>query len=150
MKKRSGTLVQEVGQRLRKFRRQLHYTPGQMAEKLGIMTGGYYKNENGENFPGLDTLNRLQKDFDISMDWFIFNKGPMFYKEKQAEKEKPLEKKEIKKTPGPEDTMPEVKELLEHMAKDPLLRHEVMVYFYKYKENKTKESQTSPLSDPQP
>jgi hypothetical protein len=73
----------------------------------------------------------------------------MFYKEKQPEKEKPPEKKEIKKTPGPEDTTPEVKELLEHMAKDPLLRHEVMVYFYKYKENKNKEPEKSPVSEPQ-
>jgi len=53
-----------------------------MAAHFGITKNGYERNERGETLPGIDTLNRLSKNFDISMDWFLFNKGPMDYKPK--------------------------------------------------------------------
>ncbi|MCP5102815.1 MAG: helix-turn-helix transcriptional regulator [bacterium] len=134
MLKHDRALLQGAGLRLREVREQLRFSPVEMAARMGIKAGSYYKNENGETFPGLRTLARLQKDFDISMDWLIFNKGPMNFKEKQ------LEKKGETKTPGIEKNTQEMKELFNQMEQDPRLRHEVLAYFYKYQENKGKSS----------
>jgi hypothetical protein len=64
------------------------------------------------------------------MDWLIFNKGPMHYGERQPEKG------DEKKALNLETVSPHVQELLEYMERDPLLQHEVLVHFYKYKERK--------------
>ncbi len=126
MAKHDRTLLQGAGLRLRKIRDQLRLSRVEMAARMGIKPVGYYKNENGETFPSLRSLARLEKDFDISMDWFIFNKGPMFFKEKQQEK-----KEEINTPNGVETT-----KLFKQMEQDPRLRHEVLAYYYKYNENK--------------
>ena len=123
-----GRLLQEVGKRLRTIRQQLKHSPSDMARRLGLSYSGYFKNESGITFPKVTTLHVLQEDFDISMDWFIFNKGPMHYKERQQE----LEEKETK-TSRLEETVPEVRDLLDHMEEDVLFRHKVLVYFYEYK-----------------
>ena len=75
-----------VGRQMLKLRKHLNYSCGKMARKLGISNSGYYKNENGITFPRVDTLALLQREFDISMDWLIFNKGPMHYGERQSGK----------------------------------------------------------------
>lgn len=126
MAKHHRTLLQGAGLRLRKIREQLRLSRVEMATRMGIKPVGYYKNENGETFPSLRSLARLQKDFDISMDWFIFNKGTMFFKERVPEK-----KEETKTHDGVEMT-----ELFKKMEQDPRLRHEVLAYYYKYNENK--------------
>lgn len=126
MPRQNRALLQGAGLRLIKIREQLRFSRAEMAARMGIKPVGYYKNENGETFPGLRSLDRMQKDFDISMDWFIFNKGTMFFKEKQPEK-----KEETKAPEGVEMT-----ELFNQMEQDPRLRHEVLAYYYKYKENK--------------
>ncbi|NIM13193.1 MAG: helix-turn-helix domain-containing protein [Candidatus Aminicenantes bacterium] len=130
MQRDRKSILQEVGRRLKKMREERNYPPKEMAAKMRIETNTYYKNENGETFPSLVSLDLLQQEFGISMDWLIFNKEPMYYQEKKPEKT------EEEKPPPLEETMPEVKELLEHMAKDPLLRHEVLLNFYKYRDKK--------------
>ena len=126
MAKKDRALLQGAGLRLRKIREQLQLSRVEMATRMGIKPVGYYKNENGETFPRLSSLARLEKDFDISMDWFMFNKGTMFFKDKQ-----PGKKEEIKTPNGVETT-----ELFKQMEQDPRLRHELLAYYYKYKENK--------------
>ena len=123
MPKASKEFMQNLGRRLRTIRRQLNYNQQQMASALGLKRSGYFKNEEGDTFPGVSTLFRLQKDHDISMDWLIFNKGPMVFKMKQQEG-KPL---------AFEERSAEVKELLDAMEQDPQLKHEILAYFYKYK-----------------
>ncbi len=138
-------LVYEIGRRLRKLREQFNYSPDQMASKLGLSPSGYFKNEHGRRFPGLDTLNLLQRDWDISMDWFIFNKGPVHFKKKQPEPQPPAEpEKTAKETLTLENVGPDVGELLEYMEQDRLLKHEVLVYFYKYKESKERQKPAAP------
>jgi transcriptional regulator with XRE-family HTH domain len=122
------------GNRLKHVRTTLNYSPGQMASKLGIEITTYYKNESEATFPGFNTLNTLQKDYAISIDWLLFNKGPMYFSEKNYT------------TPAPsplqraiselETIIPDIKDLLEHMSHDEVLRYETMLNFYKYK-NKT-------------
>jgi len=126
MAKHDRAILQGAGLRLRKIREQLRFSRVEMAARMGIKSVSYYKNENGETFPGLRSLDRLQKDFDISMDWFIFNKGTMLFNERLPGK------KEETTAPGGV----EMSELFNQMEKDARLRHEVLAYYYKYKENK--------------
>ncbi len=122
--------MQGVGQRLRTLRKQLNFSVREMAGRLGILSTSYYKNESGETVPSMLSLYRLHKDIGISMDWLLFNSGPMYYKTKETEQQK----LEEKKAPGLEELVPaEEKELLEHMGEDPVFRHRVLLYFYKYK-----------------
>ncbi|MCP5107696.1 MAG: helix-turn-helix transcriptional regulator [bacterium] len=129
-------MVVEIGQRLKKLREQFKYSHEQMSGKLGLSKSGYFKNEGGIRFPGFKTLDLLQKNWDISMDWLIFNKGPVHYKEKMPEPAPQPEKVEVKETTGLEDIGPDVRELVEYMEQDHLLKHEVLLNFYKYKEKK--------------
>ncbi|UCH95726.1 MAG: helix-turn-helix transcriptional regulator [Candidatus Aminicenantes bacterium] len=89
-----------------KLREQAGLSTREMAARMGMTHGGYSKNERGINFPGLDTLQRLSRDFDISMDWLIFNKGPMHYHRLilnfQEYKQQEKEKEEIPGTSLPE------------------------------------------------
>ncbi len=75
-------LLRESGLKMNKLRELLNYSREQMASYFKITGPAYWKNEKGETFPGIGTLSLLSADHDISMDWFIFNKGPMNYKEK--------------------------------------------------------------------
>lgn len=146
MRKSRGNLMQGAAQRLRALRKQLNYSPGEMAARMGIQITGYYKNESGENVPAFPALYKLQKEFGISMDWLLFNSGPMYLQEKQTERALEREKKEEKGAREFEELMLEVRELVEHMGQDPVLRHEILLYFHKYKnrtgsqENKEPES----------
>jgi hypothetical protein len=100
-------------------------------------------------FFSMEILDCLQRDFDISMDWLMFEKGAMHYQEKQPEPqpEPGPEKVEKKETLDLEELSPDVCELLEYMEGDRLLKHEVLVYFYRYKERKEHEGvKESPLA----
>ncbi|MGD2090445.1 MAG: helix-turn-helix transcriptional regulator [Candidatus Aminicenantes bacterium] len=157
MKINKREFSQEVGRQLKMLRRQLGYSRTEMAEQFGISNNALGKNENGESFPNVQTLHRLASQFDISMDWFLFNKGSMYYKEKKTTEElekevarlqKELEQarmidKETKQeiiegVPDAEPQLaPDVRELVEHMAKIPLLHYEILAYFHRFKmENK--------------
>jgi transcriptional regulator with XRE-family HTH domain len=152
-------MLKAAGARLKKLRKHVNCDMKQMASRLGIVKNTYYKNENGVNLPSLTTLKRLVDDFDLSMDWLLFGRGPMFYKEK-AQKEKELEHtvKELntqldrerknheaeckKKEEELKDqrqkaafieSRPDMKELLEHLEQDAIFYHELMLYFRKYK-----------------
>jgi len=127
MPKTRGTFYQGVGERLAKVRRQLNYSRQEMARMLGLNHSGYSKNESGETFPGVNTLSLLQKNFDISMDWLIFNKGPMVFKDKP-----PLEKQTLDFVSQSQ----ELGELMKSLEQDPQLKHEILAYFYQYKSKK--------------
>jgi len=138
--------AQEVGARLKELRGCLNYSRNEIANRLGITANAFGKNENGNTLPGIPTLRRLSGDLNVSMDWLFFNRGPMVYHEKLSEEEAFSE--EEKKAPRIEEVMPDVRELLDHMDKDPLLRHKVLLDFYKYKkENEKPEEPTATESD---
>ena len=135
------SLVQEAGVKLRKLREQLNYSLKEMAVHLGVTRAAYWKNENGESFPGYQSLRRLSEVHDISMDWFIFNKGPMYGQEKGRDEELEELKKELalerEKNAGMErkremELKPELKELVAHMDRIPVLYHDVLLRFQKF------------------
>jgi transcriptional regulator with XRE-family HTH domain len=115
-------LLRQTALKLKKLREQWGYGLKGMAAYLGISREGYSKNENGETFPGTKTLFRLSKDHDISMDWLMFDKGPMHFKEK--EKMAVLESKaaeleqELKKERDNVRRLEREKESVEHKNKE--------------------------------
>lgn len=145
MEKVRYKITQAAGGKLLKLRKLKDYTRPQMASYLGITCSGYNKNENGIAFPSLDTLSRLSTADNISMDWFLFNKGPIKYDEKEKAEEIEALKKElaqktesapvrekIRKANGAE-VKAEIQELVEHMEAIPLLYHEILTHFQRFK-----------------
>ncbi|MDQ1353554.1 MAG: Helix-turn-helix protein [Acidobacteriota bacterium] len=128
---RTRSFLADLSRRLKSIRDEYRYTRQEMAEKLGLSRSNYYKNESGVSLPKVDTFYRLHTDFDISIDWFLFGSLPKHNKDKQS---LPVEEK---KPGGLENELADARELLDAMAQDPVLRHEVLLNFYKYKNNKT-------------
>lgn len=165
---KGSKLVKEVALRLQQLRKRAGLSASEMAGRVGITRGGYSKNERGKNLPGLETISIIAKDFDISMDWLFFNKGPMHYKEREK-REKELEQTVEKLTQTAEElkhrldeanrkqekadrekaeaieTIPEVRELLDHMARDQVYYHRLMLEFQEYKKRE-KEAEDTPTS----
>lgn len=132
-------LTKEVAYKMRKFRQSLKLSNSQMAAKLGVERSTYHRNEEGRTLPGISTLLKLGNYYDISLDWLLRNKGPMYCKEKIVEKEKEVKIEEPKPDPFAkvlETLGDEAKELLEYMERIPLLRYEVLVLFHKFKEER--------------
>ena len=129
MKMLNHNFSSAVGKRIALIRDELRYTLSEMALKLGIHGDNFYKNEIGYSIPGIDKLYRLHTDFDISLDWLLFGSKPMHNKDKQ-----PIIKPE--KKIGMENKFPHVRELMDAMEQDPLLMHEMLLNFFKYKQNK--------------
>jgi transcriptional regulator with XRE-family HTH domain len=152
MKFRQRDFIKEAGLRLRKLREQLGYTRREMSERLGVSINGYRKNEYGECFPNAKTLYRLSNEHDISMDWFFFNKGPMYHKDLQRlrdlekiEPEKLAQQladckarlEELEEEIAPiRQAGPEIQDMVNHMAQNPILYHELLLHFHQFvKEN---------------
>jgi transcriptional regulator with XRE-family HTH domain len=123
------TLLRNIGEKLRNIRDSLKLERFQMADRIGAYRTSYYRYEIGETSPQLTSLYRLGHTDHISMDWLILNRGPMHFKDIQAIPEPP------KETAPAIALERDVKELLEHMEKSPLLRHEILLMFYKFKED---------------
>ena len=125
-------IVAGTGRRLRQLRNHFNYSLDEMARKLGLSKSGYFKNEGGSSFPGLKTLDLLQRSYDISMDWLLFNKGPVNYTQKPSVQppEEKLAERALK------NISPELMQLVESMDRDPLLRAEMLVHYYRYREKR--------------
>lgn len=128
------TLMKDIGSKLRKIREPLGYNHREMGERIRAERSSYTRYENGQTFPQTITLYELGNKFDISLDWLILNKGPMYYKEKEAIKEVKEEKEEVPPAP-PEKVLPDdVKELLDLIEQVPVLRYKVLLHFHDLKE----------------
>lgn len=141
MSKRSE-LRRAVGYRLRKVRDNLTFTQDRMSVYFEMGRANYAKYENGETFPNPLVLEKLSTAFDVSLDWLMCAKGPMFFKEKeqkQEEEDKQAQAKEKAQVREQEERplSEEYRELLAHMDQIPLLRHELLAFFYRFRlENK--------------
>lgn len=143
-----------TGLRLKKVREFFRLTPREMAVQLKSSTSAYYKNESGVTIPRPNILLQLYKNFGISMDWFLFGTGPMMLNDeghqtreralkkelldlkKEVEEQKKKNRQLAKKIDKKQDcieTRPEVRELLDFMGKEPLLYHEILVHFQRFK-----------------
>ncbi|MCP5051464.1 MAG: helix-turn-helix domain-containing protein [bacterium] len=158
-------IVREASHRLRKVRGELNLSRIELSARLGVGSNAYGKSEAGVNLLSLPNLLFLQNNYDISMDWLLFGRGPMHYRtkieeagletererlkkeEERLKKEAQRLKKEAERVKESgesaakfvelETVMPDITELLEHMAKDPQLRYTTLLNFYNYQKEKT-------------
>jgi transcriptional regulator with XRE-family HTH domain len=126
------SLKNAVSSKLIQLRQSLHYSTKKMAGYFNVSAITYHRYEQSKMLPGFTALYSAAEKLGISLDWLVCNKGPIYYKEI----EKKIQVEEKKETPQDFLTgasQEEIKDLLEHMNRIPLLRHEVLVYFYKFK-----------------
>jgi transcriptional regulator with XRE-family HTH domain len=133
MKMDKKSLMKEIGNKLRTIREPLEYNHREMGAHLGIDKTSYYRYENGETPPKLMTLYKLGSKFDISLDWLIRGIEPVHCREREAKKE--AEPPPPPPPPEPLEILPDdVKEMVEHMERIPVLRYKVLLYFLHLKE----------------
>lgn len=127
---KKNEIVKETGNRVARIRKTLKLSQDRMAGHLGLVRPSYVKYERGEVFPNPYALHVLATTFGISMDWLLTGRGKMIYEEtKQPGPEASSLEKKIKSDLVTGD----MNDLLEHMAQIPLLRYEILSFFYKFK-----------------
>jgi transcriptional regulator with XRE-family HTH domain len=115
-----------LGDKMEKVRKINNISVTNMAAALNINRITYVRNSIGRAIPNIYTLYNLGKRFGISLDWFLMDEEPMLRSEKTAENVPP--------PPQTPPLQPDIKELLDHMDKIPLLRHEILAQFFRFKE----------------
>lgn len=120
-------LTTAVAAKLEKIRRSLHYSTPVMADKLGLSRGSYKRNEKGETIPDTFSLYLFGCNLNISLDWLLRDRGPMYCPGTVPDRETG------EKSPASHPVGSDVNELLTHMERIPLLHHEVMTVFHKFK-----------------
>lgn len=119
-----------IGDKMEKVRKNNNISVTNMAAALNINRITYVRNSIGRAIPNIYTLYNLGKRFGISLDWFLLDEEPMLRSEKIVEKEVEA----VPLQPQTPPLLPDIKELLDHMDKIPLLRHEILAQFYRFKE----------------
>jgi transcriptional regulator with XRE-family HTH domain len=135
---RKKELRKTIGLRLKEIRTTLSFTQEVMARILGTGRPNYTRIEIGDTFLNHVILHKLATEFNVSMDWLICGRGPMFIKKREY---RDVEKKGDIQSRGPDQLEkpknPEIAKLLDYMEQIPFLYHDVMEFFYKFKiENK--------------
>jgi transcriptional regulator with XRE-family HTH domain len=126
MKRHTEFKYSGIGKRLKKIRNHFELTQEEIAEKLGISTDTYLRNERNHHNPGNRTLHLLFKEFNISLNWLLMGHGEMF-------RDDQIEYEQIKQfiTNSP----PELIDFIQAMSQVPLLYHEQMAQFQKFMMN---------------
>ncbi len=126
MQLKNKALLKQIGNRLRKVREVLKLTPTQIAGTLEVRLSAYRKNEQGLNAPGLRTLETMLKRHGISLNWLLFNRGPMRVSDTQKSPSQS----------GDADTA----EMLEAMSNDRRLHFEMLAHYHHLRESRENRS----------
>jgi putative transcriptional regulator len=114
----------EFGERLRQIRYHFGYSQDRMAASMGLSKLTYAKIERAVSLPSLQTLFVLKNQFEISVEWFLFNQGTMLLKDRDMKKAEKLVENALS---------PDVEEMLFLMRQIPVLRHSVLCHFENFK-----------------
>lgn len=76
---KSKDISNKTGLKLERLRKEAGMTRPEMARVLEVTPGAYRKNEQGFSIPKPNALSKLIDQFGISMDWFLFDRGPKLY-----------------------------------------------------------------------
>jgi transcriptional regulator with XRE-family HTH domain len=117
-------IAKTIGAKLLKIRQDNNKSVARMARALNCDRVSYARNENGQTIPNFFTIYNLGSQFGISMNWLILDEGPILLKEIA------VENKVAASTP----LLANFAELIEHMEKIPLLQHEILAQFHRFKE----------------
>lgn len=66
------TELKEMANRIKSRRKSLDFTQEQFAELIGISSSSYTRIENAFQKPSLDTLIKISKNLNISLDYIVF------------------------------------------------------------------------------
>ena len=120
----SKTIQENFSSRITELRQSLHYSRGKMATFFRVSQVTYRRYEQGVMLPGFTSLYDVAVKLGVSLDWLVCGRGPVYFKEIQEK---------LKKQAVHETNPPEITNLLDHMNRIPLLRNEILSYFYKLK-----------------
>jgi transcriptional regulator with XRE-family HTH domain len=114
----------EIGGRLQELRKHYRLSQIEMAEKLGISINTYRMNDASKCYPSVLILGRLRNRLGVSMEWYLFGRGPMFWADVVG----------AGKKIHPDDLFGhEMEEMTKIMKKVPLVRHALLLYFQELK-----------------
>lgn len=127
-------LVKVIAGKLKKLRVSRNYSRAKMARVINAGETTYTRNEDGKTSPNLINLYNIATTFGVSLDWLICNRGEMIYK--KNEKNEIVQAEPVPEPePGEvnEELRKDIKEMLEHMEKIPLLRYKILEQFHTFK-----------------
>ncbi|MDQ1351359.1 MAG: Helix-turn-helix protein [Acidobacteriota bacterium] len=114
--------IVNIGKRLKQVRESFKYTQRRMADIIRVQDGTYKKNERGIHLVNVYSLDQLHTELGVSVEWLLFENGPVFWKDIQAKKEE--------ENPRKEDLFKEeVAEMIEMLRRVPMIRHSVMLHY---------------------
>ena len=114
-KKKANIELLNMSNRLKQIKQYFGYKRDQMSNLLGISPITYTRNEQGNQMLATRSLMALHTQLGVSLEWFLFGRGSMFWKEV-------------------EDMLPpELSEMVTLMNKIPLLHHSIMLHFQELK-----------------
>ncbi|MCP4215487.1 MAG: helix-turn-helix transcriptional regulator [bacterium] len=70
-----------VGGRLEQLRKHLSFDAKTMVYRMRISEWSYRQYKQGNHLPGLPSLRSLVKEFNLSLDWLFYGKGPMIFRD---------------------------------------------------------------------
>jgi len=85
--------LKEIGERIKKVRKELGLTQEDMAKKLGMSRNSIIRYENGEAVPSRKFLKLLEYEFGINPRWILKGEGEMFLPSDYEKKKQELTKK---------------------------------------------------------
>lgn len=125
-------LVKVFGQRLREIREGMRMTQTAFAGKMGMSNSYLCDMESGHVGPGLYTIYRITKFYNISPLYLVHGTGPVFLDQEKEEVEHPP--KQIAE-PGPrdfgEDTT-RIREMLSYFKRSPVVKYGLLGFFSKF------------------
>ena len=126
-RKRKRLNAGPVEARLRRIRGYFGYRQYEMADFLGISRAAYGKNERGIHMIDLISIIAIHDKLGVSLEWLLFNRGPMFWKTVGDKKQKRTELQTTDSFTG------ELDQMIAEMKGIPLLRHAVMGFYQKFR-----------------
>ena len=85
----------EIGERIKKVRKELGLTQEDMAKKLGISRESIVKYERGDIMPSQKFLKLLKYELEVNPNWILTGEGEMFLND-EKEKIIKIEKQDVK------------------------------------------------------
>lgn len=123
---RKAILKKEIGTKIRKIRKNLHYTQDKIVDSFDCGRANYSRIEKGEVFPNPIMLKVLREQYRVSLHWLICNEGQMIEPEEEEKDPRPIK-------PSPEDIeVEEIKKLFFYIDNVPLVKHAVLGFFLEF------------------
>lgn len=80
-----GTLMIDIGSRIKNLRSHKGLSLTKLAKSLGISPGNLSDIENNKNMPSTKAAILISEHFNVSLDWLLTGKGEMFLKKSSEE-----------------------------------------------------------------